>query len=110
MTVGLAPSRLTRPACPWPALPRQVPLVPLDSCAISVTDLKGGWVKQVRISATGVGTWDNGRRPNFSVKTTDTCGFFDTSFPDDRVFRGALSKDKNRLTFSPENFWDRTGA
>jgi hypothetical protein len=88
----------------------EVPLVPLDSCAISVADLKGGWVNQVRISANGVGTWDNGRRPNFSVKTTDTCGFFDTSFPDDRVFRGALSQDKNRLTFSPDNYWARTSA
>jgi hypothetical protein len=110
LTVGLAPSRLTRPACPWPALPRQVPLVPLDSCAISVADLKGGWANEVRISANGVGTWNNGRRPNFSVKTTDTCGFFDTSFPDTRVFLGALSQDKNLLMFSPDHYWARTSA
>lgn len=88
----------------------EVSLVPVDSCAISVADLQGGWVKQVRVSATGIGTWDNGRRAPFSVKAADACGTFDVVFPDDKVFRGELSQDKNRITFSPDNFWTRTSA
>jgi hypothetical protein len=97
---------LTRPNC----LGWQVPLVPVDSCAISVADLQGGWVNQVHVSANGVGTWDNGRRVPFSVKPTDTCGIFDFNLPDDRMYRGGLSQDKNRIVFSADNSWTRTGA
>ncbi len=67
-------------------------------------------MNQVRIGANGVGTWDNGRRPPFSFKATDTCGFFDAGFPDDRLYRIGLSQDKNRITFSSDNFWTRTSA
>ena len=97
---------LTRPSC----LGRQVALVPVDSCAISVADLQGGWANQVHVSANGAGTWDNGRRTPFSVRNTDTCGSFDLAFPDDKVYRVGLSQDKNSIIFSPDNRWTRTGA
>jgi hypothetical protein len=84
-----------------------------DSCAISPADLVGGWFGQAKIRANGLGTWDknvgqNSGRPAFTVKSAGTCGSFDFSFPDDRVYRGDLAGDRSRLTFSRDNVWPKT--
>ncbi len=44
------------------------------------------------------------------MKAADTCGTFDVTFPDDKVYRGVLSQDKNRFSFSADNFWVKTGV
>ena len=88
----------------------QVPLEVVDSCTFSAADLVGGWVNQVKVNSYGVGTWDNGNRPTVTVKPSDMCGAFDVGFPDDRVYRGFLSSDKNLLTYSRDNKWPRTSS
>jgi hypothetical protein len=109
--IWLVWSFLTRALCPEP----QVPLAAADSCSISPTDLVGGWFNQAKINAVGRGTWDpnvgqNSGRPPFSVTSIDTCGAFDFTFPDDRVYRGQLSTDKSLITFSHDNKWPRTSS
>ena len=82
----------------------------MDSCTISSADLVGGWLNYIKINKFGVGTWETNGRPPFTVKPTDTCGSFDFTFPDDGVYRGELSADKNLITYSPDNRWPKTSS
>ncbi len=86
-------------------------MVAEDSCPISVADLVGGWNGVLRIGADGRGVWekDIGRAP-IDVTATDTCGFFNVLFRDDKAYRAELSDGGNRLSFLDGNAWVRTSS